>query len=126
MAAAADVDRVPELELELGFGNFWWRSCHGVGCIYRGRVLAEESRVCQDFSGNGVVPGSETFCRTGCRQEKKKRKEKKDGPACAKKKGWAGLGCACAVSWLGCGPTSLPARFFFFSVFLFVFFLFSL
>ena len=39
------------------------------------------------------MPVSESFCRTGCRQEKGKEKKKKDGLAGAGKK-WAGLGCA--------------------------------
>ena len=32
------------------------------------------------------MPGSESICRTGCRQEKGKEKKKKDGPAGAGKK----------------------------------------
>ena len=85
MAAAADVDRVPELELELGFGNFWWRSSHGVGGIYRRRVLAEGSRVCRDFLGTESCPVQSQSAEQVAGRKKKERKEKKNGPAGGKK-----------------------------------------
>ena len=86
MAAAADVDRVPELELELGFGNFWWRSSHGVGGIYRHRVLAEGSRVCRDFLGTESCPVRSQSVEQVAGRKKEKKGKKMNGPAGAKKK----------------------------------------
>ena len=46
MAAAADVDRVPELELELGFGIFGGDRVTGCESLYRrlGMVEGQEIR----------------------------------------------------------------------------------
>ena len=97
MAAAADVDRVPELELELGFGIFGGDRVTGCGSLYRWLGLVEGQEIRMNsvgiWSKNASVVRSNTL---RARTTAGKRKGK-DGPV-RKKNKRAGLGCARTVS----------------------------
>ena len=77
MAAAADVDRVPELELELGFGDFGGDRVTGCGSLYRRHGLTEGQEIRTNLVGN-LIENASVFSsntlRAGNSDWKKKRK----------------------------------------------------
>ena len=95
MAAAADVDRVPELELELGFGIFGGDRVTGCGSLYR--WLGGGARNPNEFGWNLVEKcvGRSVEHFAGTDYGWKKKRERWAG---AKKNKRAGLGCSRAVS----------------------------
>ena len=92
MAAAADVGRVPEVELKLGFEIFGGDPVTGSG-VYIGGLAWRRGKKSKRIRLELGRKTRRSFCRTHCRHRLQLEKEKGKGGPVRKKNKSASLSC---------------------------------